>query len=242
MPVIDLGKVVGDPGASMRFRGEWNGGAEYFNNASYVDTVTHHGSLWVCKQTNTGQEPIEGDYWGIGAQGNSDLNASDVTYDNESSGLSSNTAQGAIDEIVEIEKVINGNQADLYSPDETYTAGRLVINNNALWKAKQDIDVAEAWTPDHWDPTTLAAELSAVNSRFQNIVKAEIEEYQEVTTGVALTAKNIDGYRFVAWVSADVIGTTTFSIIGSAISQSTQFYFGVDTPVTVRVCALYVKS
>lgn len=148
----------------------------------------------------------------------------------------------AVNEIVEIEKVINGNQADSYSPDETYTAGRLVINNNALWKAKQDIDVAEAWTPEHWELTTLAAELSAVNSRFQNIVKAEIEEYQEVTTGVTLTAKNIDGYRFVAWVSADVIGTTTFSIIGSAISQSTQFYFGVNTPVTVRVCALYVKS
>ena len=148
----------------------------------------------------------------------------------------------AVNEIVEIEKVVNGNQADLYSPDETYTAGRLVINNNALWKAKQDIDVAEPWTPAHWDQTTVAAELSAVNSRFQNIVKAEIEEYQEVTTGVALTAKNIDGYRFVAWVSADVIGTTTFSIIGSAISQSTQFYFGVNTPVTVRVCALYVKS
>lgn len=69
MPVIDLGKVVGDPGASMRFRGEWNGESEYFNNSSYVDTVTHHGSLWVCKQTNTGQEPIEGDYWGIGAYG-----------------------------------------------------------------------------------------------------------------------------------------------------------------------------
>lgn len=69
MPVVDLGKVVGDPGASMRFRGEWNSGSEYFNNASYVDTVTHHGSLWVCKQTNTGQEPIEGDYWGIGAYG-----------------------------------------------------------------------------------------------------------------------------------------------------------------------------
>ena len=69
MPVIDLGKVVGDPGTSMRFRGEWDNGSEYFNNASYVDTVTHHGSLWVCKQTNTGQEPIEGDYWGIGAYG-----------------------------------------------------------------------------------------------------------------------------------------------------------------------------
>lgn len=181
MPVIDLGKVVGDPGASMRFRGEWNGGSEYFNNESYIDTVTHHGSLWVCKQTNTGQEPIEGDYWGIGAQGNSDLNASDVTYDNESSGLSSNTAQGAIDEIVEIEKVVNGNQADSYSPSETYTAGRLVIQNNALWKAKQDIDVAEAWTPEHWELTTLAAELSAVNS---SIVVNEFLKTQDILEGV----------------------------------------------------------
>lgn len=69
MPVIDLGKVVGDPGASMRFRGEWNSGSEYFNNSSYVDTVTHNGSLWICKVTNTGHEPIEGDYWGMGAYG-----------------------------------------------------------------------------------------------------------------------------------------------------------------------------
>lgn len=69
MPVIDLGKVVGNPGASMRFRGEWLSGSEYFNNESYIDTVTHNGSLWICKTTNTGQEPIEGDYWGMGAYG-----------------------------------------------------------------------------------------------------------------------------------------------------------------------------
>lgn len=69
MPVVDLGKVVGNPGTSMRFRGEWLSGSEYFNNESYIDTVTHNGSLWICKTTNTGQEPIEGDYWGMGAYG-----------------------------------------------------------------------------------------------------------------------------------------------------------------------------
>ena len=58
--------------------------------------------------------------------------------------------------------------ADKYSPDETYKAGRLIIHNNALCKAKQDINVAEAWTPEHWEPTTLAAELSAVNSRMDS--------------------------------------------------------------------------
>lgn len=72
-----------------------------------------------------------------------------------------NTNAEIIDTVL---KAHSDNTADEYSPDETYTAGRLVINNNALWKAKQDIDVAEAWTPDHWELTTLAAELSAVNS------------------------------------------------------------------------------
>lgn len=69
MPVLDLGKVVGDPGASMRYRGAWNSGSEYFNNASYIDAVTHNGSLWICKTTNTNQTPAEGTYWGLGAQG-----------------------------------------------------------------------------------------------------------------------------------------------------------------------------
>lgn len=72
-----------------------------------------------------------------------------------------NTNAEIIDTVL---KAHSDNTADEYSPDETYTAGRLVIQNNALWKAKQDIDVAEPWTPDHWELTTLAAELSAVNS------------------------------------------------------------------------------
>ena len=55
--------------------------------------------------------------------------------------------------------------ADKYSPDDTYEAGELRIQYNTLWKAKQDISVPEPWTPDHWDPTTLAAEFSALNSR-----------------------------------------------------------------------------
>lgn len=54
--------------------------------------------------------------------------------------------------------------ADKYSPDDTYKAGELRIQYNSLWKAKQAISVPEPWTPDHWDPTTLAAEFSALNS------------------------------------------------------------------------------
>lgn len=59
--------------------------------------------------------------------------------------------------------------ADKYSPDDTYEAGELRIQYNSLWKAKQAISVPEPWTPDHWEPTTLAAEFSALNSRLSGM-------------------------------------------------------------------------
>lgn len=62
---------------------------------------------------------------------------------------------------------VAGLSADEYDPNATYSSGDLRIHDNILHKANQDISVAEPWTPDHWDPTTLAAELSAVNSRPQ---------------------------------------------------------------------------
>lgn len=56
--------------------------------------------------------------------------------------------------------------ADKYSPDDTYEAGELRIQYNSLWKAKQKISVPEPWTPAHWDATTIAAELIALNSSY----------------------------------------------------------------------------
>lgn len=56
------------------------------------------------------------------------------------------------------------NFADKYDPGSTYTQGKLCIQNDALWKAKQNIDAPEPWTESHWESTTLAAELSSLNS------------------------------------------------------------------------------
>ena len=146
MPQIDLGKVVGDTGVSLRFRGEWNDVAEYVNGSNYIDLATHNGSLWICDSTNTNQEPSgSSEYWSVAAQGmaekpiiyksesgdfpltgeegilyvddtispalmyiwngsyvlaggSGDIKAADVSYDNESSGLTAQTVQAAIDE------------------------------------------------------------------------------------------------------------------------------------------------
>ena len=50
-----------------------------------------------------------------------------------------------------------------------YTAGETCIHNNTLYKAKQDITVAENWNPEHWKETTVEQELSAVNTKIANI-------------------------------------------------------------------------
>lgn len=118
-----------------------------------------------------------------------------------------NTNAEIIDTVL---KAHSDNTADEYSPDETYTAGRLVIQNNALWKAKQDISVAETWTPDHWDPTTLAAELSSLNSR---IMTKEFSTSKSLAAGeqgsVLFSGEMIpDGYSAIAaWCDASHAST-----------------------------------
>ena len=267
MPQIDLGKVVGDTGVSLRFRGEWNNVAEYVNGSNYIDLVTHNGSLWICDSTNTNQEPsISSEYWSVAAQGmeekpiiyksesgdfpltgeegilyvddtispalmyiwngskyipaggSGEIAAADVAYNNDSSGLTAENIQEAIDESLEIEKVINENQADPYSPDETYVAGRLVIQNNALWKAKQDISVPEPWTESHWESTTLAAEFSSLNSRTKN------------------TLGNPESVSFPFTAPSDGIMTITMS------TSDTQ-YSGVNVSVNgIVMCAVGALS
>lgn len=202
MPVIDLGKVVGDPGASLRYRGEWSSGSEYFNNASYVDTVTHNGSLWICKTTNTGQAPAEGAYWGLGARGMAEeilvfsahsafpvtgdedklyidntvnpslmyiwngssyvpaggggkIAAEDISYDNESSGLTAQTAQAAIDENAEAISSLNSRTLMVYgvldyqswnyinfpegcTKQNTIILNMFMLNDGTIWEADMD--------------------------------------------------------------------------------------------------------
>ncbi|HIT65805.1 MAG TPA: hypothetical protein IAB61_00960 [Candidatus Merdisoma merdipullorum] len=118
----------------------------------------------------------------IPAGGGEEITATDVTYSNTSSGLNANNVQGAIDESVEIIKLIKANQADAYNPEATYAAGDYCIYDNVLYKANQDISVAETWTPAHWTQTTVAAELSGLNSRttfaeYSNVDLNMVNEY-----------------------------------------------------------------
>lgn len=69
MPSVNLGKVKGDKGVSLRNRGEWNSTTKYLNDANYIDMVSHNGNLWTCLVTNTNVEPAEAsDKWNLSAK------------------------------------------------------------------------------------------------------------------------------------------------------------------------------
>ncbi len=64
---------------------------------------------------------------------------------------------------------INPNLVDAYNPNGTYQSGEYCIKNDILYKANQNINVAEPWTQEHWTVTTIGEELSAVNSKIGNV-------------------------------------------------------------------------
>jgi len=70
MAEIDLGPVEGPKGTSMRFRGDWNGIAEYRNDEMFADCVAYDNGLWICKATCSAQMPADGsEYWKLAATG-----------------------------------------------------------------------------------------------------------------------------------------------------------------------------
>lgn len=67
----------------------------------------------------------------------------------------------------EIKNAINSNSEEIskstdeYSSSKTYSTGDLVIYNNKLYKASQDITTAESFNSSHWTETSITAELGS---------------------------------------------------------------------------------
>lgn len=75
---------------------------------------------------------------------------------------------------------------DEYSSTRTYSIGELVIYNNKLYKANQDITTAEAFNSSHWTEVTLLSDVneikSVVNKMDEGIANA-VEKTGDTMTG-----------------------------------------------------------
>lgn len=80
------------------------------------------------------------------------------------------------------------NIATEYSEEATYHTGDICISGGNLYKAKQDINVAEAFTAEHWEEITVGHELTAkAEAREVDTLKEKIGTAALTTTAADLS-------------------------------------------------------
>ena len=129
MPSVNLGRVKGDKGVSMRNRGDWNSEAKYLNDEHYIDFVSHRGCLWTCLETNTNVEPSD-----TAAEWNLTAKSIDTIYfeqalnrENIVSGEPVSTAFGKIAKW--FTDISNGGASTLM--ENNLTEGRVLVSNTS---------------------------------------------------------------------------------------------------------------
>lgn len=88
------------------------------------------------------------------------------------------------------------NIAAEYSEEATYHTGDICISGGNLYKAKQDIDVAEAFTAGHWEEITVGNELTAIETGLATKAAAsDVTTLEEKvgTTALTTTATDLSG-------------------------------------------------
>ena len=77
--------------------------------------------------------------------------------------------------------VLVGAIAPKYDETDTYNEGDIVQHAGGLFKANQDISVAEQWTPAHWTAIVVADNLE--NTDLSNFVKYDANAGTGLTAG-----------------------------------------------------------
>lgn len=88
------------------------------------------------------------------------------------------------------------NIAAEYSEEATYHTGDICISGGNLYKAKQDINVAEAFTAGHWEEITVGNELTAIETGLATKAAAsDVTTLEEKvgTTALTTTATDLSG-------------------------------------------------
>lgn len=118
--------------------------------------------------------------------------------------------------------------SDAYSAEKTYSKSDIVINDNILYEAKQDIVTPEAFNLEHWNPTNMAAiaramqaDISALNANkifFRDIaytaVQIGADGYGVTSAGIGKDEKVI-GSSILTWGTGVIYGGPTLGDKGS---------------------------
>ena len=85
------------------------------------------------------------------------------------------------------------NIAAEYSEEATYHTGDICISGGNLYKAKQDINAAEAFTAGHWEEITVGQELTSLETTKADANDVTTLKEKVGTTALTTTAADLSG-------------------------------------------------
>lgn len=130
------------------------------------------------------------------------------------------TITGAINEL----HTINGYSYDAYDDTATYAVGDLCIYNNALYKCTTAITTPEAWNASHWTATSLADEISELNTDKQDKLSNRDIPITVLSQSVSDVTLKCTRYGNVACI-------TGYFRTTASISANSSIFSGFPNPV-----------
>lgn len=127
---------------------------------------------------------------------------------------------GAINEL----HAINGYSYDAYDDTSTYTVGDLCIYNNALYKCTTAITTAEAWNASHWTATSIADEISELNTGKQ-------DELSNSDIPITVLSQSVSDVTLKCTRYGNVACITGYFRTTASISANSSIFSGFPNPV-----------
>ena len=110
---------------------------------------------------------------------------------------------------------------DEYSSTRTYSIGELVIYNNKLYKANQDITTAEAFNSSHWTEVTLLSDVNEIKS----VVNNNADNLNKLNEGIDAKA-NIDDVYTKTQLDDNLLPMRR--VLGSSLGDSSSITISIN--------------
>lgn len=115
--------------------------------------------------------------------------------------------------------------ASAYSAESRYSKGNLVIENQILYRALVDITTPEVWTPEHWEQTTIDAELQEY-MKYSTLVVTCLTQDGVTVTGQTVTVRK-------GSASGDIFATAAYNGQPVSIKVPVGFEYHVSVSDTL---------
>lgn len=224
MPTIDLGRVKGDTGVSMRSKGSWTPSTAYVNNSQYIDVVTNGGNSYACKTSHTSGSTFSSDNWNLVAQ-------KGAKGDKGDKGNTPTIQAGTVTSL-----------ASTAAPTVTATtSGETTTFNFGIPKG----DTSKIETPTFTDTVSTYTTLAAANTAAEtasNAIKSKVSIFTTLSNTKKSFSAIVQGLKILATNVGAIRGITSdINSESTAIAASSKMVHDLNSNLSFKWVALTLK-